>query len=118
MIKKTEKIYTIKYVSEQTGVPISRIRQWEKKIKKLKPKRHPKTNWRFYTDEDIKTVRDVIFLLKNRKIRLKGIDAELVRIENSASMQIDRLEVQNLLRQVRTELNQIRFLVKSVWNKE
>ncbi len=118
MVKKIDKVYTIKDVSEQTGVPIYKIRQWEKKIKNLKPKRHPKTNWRFYTDEDIKTVREVNFLLRHRKMRLQGIDAELLKIERFGDTKIDRVALGNLLRQVRIELNQIRYLVKSVLSGE
>ncbi len=118
MIEKTEKVYTIKDVSEQTGVPIYKIRQWEKKIKTLKPKRHPKTHWRFYTEDDVKTVREVNFLLHHRKMKLQGIDDELLKIGRLGDTQIDRIAVRNLLRQVRMELSQIRYLVKSVLSEQ
>ncbi|HOQ33353.1 MAG TPA: MerR family transcriptional regulator [Candidatus Hydrogenedens sp.] len=114
MFNKTDKVYTIKEVSELTGVPIYKIRQWEKQIKKLKPKRHPKTNWRFYTDEDIKTLREVNYLLRHKKMRLQGIDNELTKIERLGDTTLDRIAIQNLLRQIRLELNQIRILAKSL----
>ncbi len=117
MFEKTDKVYTIKEVSELTAVPIYKIRQWEKKIKKLKPKRHPKTNWRFYTEEDIKTLREVNYLLRHKKMRLQGIDNELTKIERLGDTTLDRIAIQNLLRQIRLELNQIRYLVKTLLNE-
>ncbi len=117
MSEKINKVYTIKEVSELTGIPIYKIRQWEKKIKKLKPKRHPKTNWRFYTDEDIKTLREVSFLLRHKKMRLQGIDSELTKMERLGDTPLDRIAIRNLLRQIRLELNQIRFIMKTLINE-
>lgn len=117
MFEKTDKVYTIKEVSELTGVPIYKIRQWEKKIKKLKPKRHPRTNWRFYTEENIKTLREINYLIRHKKMRLQGIDNELTKIERLGDTTLDRVSIQNLLRQMRLELNQIRYLVMTLMNE-
>ncbi len=113
-MNKIEKVYTIKDVSELTGVPIYKIRQWEKKVKKLKPKRHPKTNWRFYTEEDIKTLREINYLLRHKKMKLQGIDNELAKIERLGNVPLDRVAIRNLLRQIQIELNQIRYMIKSI----
>ncbi|HOK09040.1 MAG TPA: MerR family transcriptional regulator [Candidatus Hydrogenedens sp.] len=118
MLKDAKKVYTIKEVSELTEVPIYTIREWEKHIHKLKPKRHPKTNWRYYTEEDINIIRQIKYLLRNRKIRLKGINAELLKIERLGDTILDRAGVLNLIRQIRVELNEVRSLVESILDKE
>ncbi|MGC9054923.1 MAG: hypothetical protein ACP5KS_13695, partial [Candidatus Hydrogenedens sp.] len=60
---------------------------------------------------------EVNYLLRYKKMRLQGIDNELTKIERLGDTSLDRIAIRNLLRQVRLELNQIRFLVKSIINE-
>ncbi|MCX8064843.1 MAG: MerR family transcriptional regulator [Candidatus Hydrogenedentes bacterium] len=119
MSEKLEKVYTIKEVSELTGVPIYKIRQWEKKVKRLKPHRHPKNNWRYYTDKEINTIKNIKRLLDNREITLKGVDKELIEIELG---EIDKIqtkeEIRLLLRRIKLELLEMKTLLQSVNNVE
>lgn len=56
-------IYSIKYLENITGVKAHTIRIWEKRYGLLEPKRTP-TNIRYYDDEDLRKILNVITLTK------------------------------------------------------
>ena len=55
--------YSIKYLENITGIKSHTIRIWEKRYGLLVPKRTP-TNIRYYDDEDLRKILNVITLLK------------------------------------------------------
>ena len=55
--------YSIKYLENITGIKAHTIRIWEKRYGLLEPKRTP-TNIRYYDDEDLRKILNVITLLK------------------------------------------------------
>ncbi len=57
---ETNNIYTIRYVSQRTGLSSHVIRAWEKRYKAVVPHRSPK-NRRLYSEEDVQRLQ----LLKN-----------------------------------------------------
>lgn len=56
-------IYSIKYLENITGIKAHTIRIWEKRYGLLEPKRTP-TNIRYYDDEDLRKILNVITLVK------------------------------------------------------
>lgn len=96
--------YSIKEVSEQTGVPFSTLHYWEKEIPQLSPHRN-KGMSRFYTPEDVELIRQIKYLREDQKLTIKAI----VRRLNVDKSGIDRRQkVAELLKQVREELVEIR----------
>ena len=72
-----EKIYhTIGEVSRKTGVNISAIRYWEKKIDELSPHKNTKGT-RFFNSKDIETVKLINHLVNERGMTIKGTQQKL-----------------------------------------
>ena len=63
--------YSIREVSEQTGVEPHVLRFWEKEFPMLRPKRGRSRN-RFYRERDIKIVLAIKELRHNEKYTIKG----------------------------------------------
>lgn len=95
--------YKIGEVAELIGVPASTLRFWEKEFTIIKPKRNSK-NTRFYTPEDVETIRLVYFLVKDKGLKL---DAAQEQIRKNRENINRRSEVLTRLRDVRTRLQQM-----------
>ncbi len=70
--------YAISEVSEQTGVAIHVLRQWEARFPQLKPKRD-RANRRYYTEADIEIVRRIKQLLRHENLRTAGARKRLAQ---------------------------------------
>lgn len=70
-MKEGKKYYAISEVADMLGLEPSTLRYWEKEFPLLSPKRNDKKK-RFYTEEDIESVRMVQYLLKQRNLTIKG----------------------------------------------
>ncbi|MEO0266435.1 MAG: MerR family transcriptional regulator [candidate division WOR-3 bacterium] len=117
MIDNSSRVYTIKEVSEITGVPIYKIRQWEKKVGKLKPRRHPKNNWRYYTEREIEIIKNINYLITKRKIKLAGVDDELTKIEFFGADDLQtRDDIKVLLKKIKLELLEMKNLLQYALN--
>lgn len=66
--------FPIRVLSEQTGVPSTTLRAWERRYGLLKPKRTPKGH-RLYSRDDLDIVRQVVHLLEEDYTISKAIDA-------------------------------------------
>ena len=70
--KKVEKLYfSIGEVAEMFQVNSSLIRFWEKEFDIIKPKKNKKGN-RFFTQQDIESIRLIYHLVKERGLTLSG----------------------------------------------
>jgi DNA-binding transcriptional MerR regulator len=70
--KKVEKLYySIGEVAEMFHVNSSLIRFWEKEFDIIKPKKNKKGN-RFFTQQDIESIRLIYHLVKERGLTLSG----------------------------------------------
>lgn len=78
MSTPTKRRYSISEVSEQTGVPMHLLRQWETKIPQLKPRR-TRTNRRYYLDSDIAIVRRLNHLLRHERLTIPGARLRLAQ---------------------------------------
>lgn len=80
-----EKVYySIKEVSEMTGVPLPTLRFWEKEVKQLQPRTNAGRT-RFYSKEDIAVIRRIIYL-RSQNVPVKDLSARL----SQDNKQLDR----------------------------
>lgn len=92
--------YSISEVADMFRVNQSNLRYWEKEFKELKPKRNEKGT-RFYTPEDINTIKQIIYLTSEQKLKLDGAKRKLSLKGPKVARQ---QEVVERLKKVRAEL--------------
>lgn len=95
--------YSISEVSNLTGLSQSNLRFWEKEFKHLKPKRNDKGT-RFYTKEDIETIKQIAFLVNEQKLTLDGAKRRLGQKKDTVAKQQQLVE---RLKRIRQELKGI-----------
>ena len=72
----TKNYYKIGEVAEILGIPASTLRFWEKEFTIIKPKRNSK-NTRFYTPEDVETIKMVYYLVKEKGLKLDAAQQQI-----------------------------------------
>lgn len=92
--------YSISEVADMFQVNQSNLRFWEKEFSQLKPKRNEKKT-RFYTPEDIQTIKQIIFLVNEQKLTLDGAKKKLSQKKDVVAKQ---QEIVERLKEVRKEL--------------
>ena len=104
----TKNYYKIGEVAEILGIPASTLRFWEKEFTIIKPKRNSK-NTRFYTPEDVETIKMVYYLVKEKGLKLDAAQQQIRVNRHNVSQRsevINRLEsVGNPLQDMRDTLN-------------
>jgi len=83
--------YSISEVSQLLGINPSHLRFWEKEFKQLKPKRNPKGT-RFYTDEDITLLKQIIYLVNEQHLTLEGARQKLGQKKDHVAKQYELVE--------------------------
>lgn len=100
-----KKFYKIGDVATILGIPMSTLRYWESQFTIIKPRRNAK-NIRFYTPNDIETIRKVYYLVKEKGLKLDaaqeqirvnrdGVDKRFEVIEKLKAIKSNLLELQN-----------------------
>ncbi|MDG2396744.1 MAG: MerR family transcriptional regulator [Flavobacteriaceae bacterium] len=107
-IKLKDKLYySIGEVSKAFGVNTSLLRFWEKEFKELNPKK--KSNGiRKYSPNDIKTLKTIHYLLKDKKMTIEGaknnLKIEKDKINNHLKI-LDKLNsIKNQLEKIKSNL--------------
>jgi DNA-binding transcriptional MerR regulator len=96
-----EKIfYSISEVAGMFGVNQSNLRFWEKEFKQLSPKRNGKGT-RFYSQEDIQVIKQIIYLVNEQKLTLDGAKRKLGQKKDVIAKQQELVE---RLKAIRKEL--------------
>ena len=95
-----KKFYKISDVAAILGIPATTLRYWEKEFTIIKPRRNAK-NIRFYTPNDIETIRKVYYLVKEKGLKLDAAQEQIRR--NRANVD-KRFEVIERLKGIREEL--------------
>lgn len=95
--------YSIAEVSKILGINASNLRFWEKEFKQLKPRRNEKGT-RFYTQDDINVVKQIIFLVNDQNLTLEGARQKLSQKKDHVVKQIELIE---RLKIIKTELKGI-----------
>lgn len=98
-------IYTMGEVAQELGENASAIRYWSNYFEKfIKPQRNAKGN-RLYHPEDIETLKQIQFLLKNQGLTLEGARQRLTEDRRSVDKRVKAIGV---LKEIRKELLQVR----------
>ena len=98
-------IYTMGEVAQMLDENASAIRYWSNYFEKfIKPQRNAKGN-RLYHPEDIETLKQVQFLLKNQGLTLEGAKQRLTEDRRSVDKRVKALTV---LKAIREELVLVR----------
>lgn len=95
-----KRYYSISEVAKTLKISQSKLRFWEKEFRQLKPHRN-EGGTRFYTVEDISTVKQIIFLVETQKLTLDGARKKLGEKKDQVTKQ---QEIVERLRRVRLEL--------------
>ena len=95
-----KKFYRISEVADILEMPASTLRFWEKEFTIIKPKRNSK-NTRFYTPEDVETIKMVYYLVKEKGLKLDAAQQQIRVNRHNVSQ---RSEVINRLKSVRNQL--------------
>jgi len=102
-----EKIYySIAEVAGLFKINQSNLRFWEKEFDKLKPKRNDKGT-RFYSKDDIETIKQIIFLVNDQKLTLDGAKRKLNQ----------KMDVVAKQQRIVEKLKNIRLELKSISNE-
>ena len=97
--------YTIGEVSEMLGENASAIRYWSNHFEKfIKPERNAKGN-RLYHPEEVETLKQVQYLLKNQGLTLEGTKQRLTEDRRSVDKRVKAI---GILKGIREELVQVR----------
>lgn len=103
--KEIEKrYYTIGEVADDLGVATSLIRFWEGEFDIIKPKKNRKGN-RQFTKEDLKNVRLIYHLVKEKGYTLQGARDY---IANGGDKIKDKMEMIESLKKIRSFLTNLR----------
>ena len=92
-------------VAQELGENASAIRYWSNYFEKfIKPQRNAKGN-RLYHPDDIETLKQIQFLLKNQGLTLEGARQRLTEDRRSVDKRVKAIGV---LKGIREELLQVR----------
>lgn len=99
-----KRYYAIGEVAKAFGVNTSLIRFWEKEFDVLKPKKNAKGNRKF-TPEDVKNLKFIYHLVKERGFTLEGAKTHLREEKKEA---LSNFEIINTLENIKTQLIKIK----------
>ena len=99
-----KRYYGIGEVARAFSVNTSLIRFWEKEFDILKPKKNAKGNRKF-TPEDIKNLKFIFHLVKERGFTLEGAKTHL---KEERKKSLDTFEIISKLENIKAQLNKIK----------
>ena len=113
-----KRYYGIGEVAEAFGVNTSLIRFWEKEFDILQPKKNAKGNRKF-TPEDIKNLKLIFHLVKERGFTLEGAK---IHLKEEKHKTLSRFEVIEKLQKVKASAvvvfaTVVSYTVDDVWRK-
>lgn len=100
MQELNKKFYRIGDVAVILGIPESTLRYWETQFTIIKPRRNAK-NIRFYTPNDIETIRKVHYLVKEKGLKLDAVQAQIRANRDGVDK---RFEVVDRLKEIKAQL--------------
>ena len=105
-----EKIYfSLRETEQETGVPASTLRYWEKQFEELNPRKDGHGN-RYYTREDQDLIKHIKYIRDDLKItRIEAIRKEL---RNNSKHSNERQAALDILLRVKDELCEIRKMIQ------
>lgn len=103
-----KKYYKIKDVAEILSVPATTLRYWESEFPEISPRRSG-TNRRYYTPDDIRILRIVRYLLKDKGLRMEAAKREFAANRRNLSRRVEAID---LLEKTRGELEDMLSALK------
>ena len=98
-------IYTMGEVAQELGENTSAVRYWSNYFEQfVKPQRNAKGN-RLYHPEDVETLKQIQYLLKNQGLTLEGAKQRMSEDRRSAEK---RVKVLGMLKESREDLVQVK----------
>ena len=105
-----KKFYKIGDVAKILKLPESTLRYWESQFTIIKPRRNAK-NIRFYTPNDIETIRKIYYLVKEKGFKLDAAQAQIRANRDGVDK---RFEVVSRLKDVRAHLKELQKALDDV----
>ena len=99
-----KRYYGIGEVAKAFGVNTSLIRFWEKEFDALKPKKNAKGNRKF-TPEDIKNLKLIYYLVKERGLTLDGAKT---RLKEEKKKTLNNFDIISKLEDIKSNLIKIK----------
>lgn len=103
MVDLDKMFYKIGDVAELLGVNASTLRYWETEFPECAPKRSA-TNRRYYTPDDIRMLRKINYLVREKGLRIEAAKQELAGNVSNVSRRFEAIE---LLKETRAELQEM-----------
>ena len=98
-------IYTMGEVAQELGENTSAVRYWSNYFEQfVKPQRNAKGN-RLYHPEDVETLKQIQYLLKNQGLTLEGAKQRMSEDRRSVEK---RVKVLGMLKEIREDLVQVK----------
>ncbi len=113
MSESPDKRYRIGEVSQETGVPVHVLRQWESKAAQLRPRRDA-AGRRYYTRDDINIVLKMKYYIYHKKMTIKGASLALSKSIHSTGELEDRRGIIDLTDKIEDEIRTALKLLDSV----
>jgi DNA-binding transcriptional MerR regulator len=103
-LSKDKLYFSIGEVADAFGVNASLIRFWDKEFDILKPKKNAKGN-RMFTQEDIKNLKLIYHLVKERGFTLEGAKTHL---KEGQKKTLDKFDIISKFERINSELTNIK----------
>ena len=98
--------YSIAEVSEMVGVPAYVLRQWEKQVPELRPRRD-RANRRYYLPDDIGIARRIYELTRRDKLTLAGARKRIIEELRGEGRPQTRQEAIDLADKIEAEVRRL-----------
>lgn len=107
---ETPKIYySLRETEQETGVPVSTLRYWEKQFDELNPRKDGHGN-RYYTHEEQELIKRIKYI--RDELHITRIEAIRRELRNNAKHSDERQSALDILLRVKEELCEIRKMIK------
>lgn len=109
MAETTKIYYSLRETEQETGVPVSTLRYWEKQFDELNPRKDRHGN-RYYTHEEQELIKRIKYI--RDELHITRIEAIRRELRNNAKHSDERQSALDILLRVKEELCEIRKMIK------
>ena len=101
--------YSLRETENETGIPASTLRYWEKQFEELNPRKDGHGN-RYYTREDQELIKRIKYI--RDELKITRIDAIRKELHANTKHSDERQSALDILLRVKEELCEIRKMIK------
>ena len=109
MAEGEKKYYSLRETEQETGVPASTLRYWERQFDELNPRKDGHGN-RYYTREDQEVIKRIKYI--RDELHITRIEAIRKELRNNEKHSDERQSALEILLRVKDELCEIRKMIK------